>query len=99
MPIISFADPALEDFWHGVKSARARAIPADVQRRLLVRLTALDVAAALSDLAVPPSNNLEPLSGDLAGHWSIRVNKQWRLVFRWLDGAAGPSDVRFVDYH
>ena len=52
---------------------------------------------ALADLAVPPGNRLEGLKGDLAGKHSIRINDQWRIIFRWTE--AGPEDVEIVDYH
>lgn len=67
---------------------------AQVARRKLVQL---NNAAALSDLAVPPGNRLEALKGDLVGKHSIRINDQWRIVFRW--STAGPNDVEIVDYH
>ncbi len=57
----------------------------------------LDYARALSDLASPPGNRLEALKGDLGGYHSIRINDQWRVVFRWTD--AGPGDVDIRDYH
>ncbi len=57
----------------------------------------LDAAHALGDLRAPPGNRLEALRGDLKGLHSIRVNEQWRIVFRWSDGDA--HDVRIVDYH
>ncbi len=57
----------------------------------------LDAAHALGDLRAPPGNRLEALRGDLKGLHSIRVNEQWRIVFRWSDG--GAHDVRIVDYH
>jgi proteic killer suppression protein len=57
----------------------------------------LDAAASLDDLRVPPRNRLEKLRGDRAGEWSIRVNDQWRLCFRWRDGEA--MDVELADYH
>jgi proteic killer suppression protein len=67
---------------------------AKVARRKLVQL---NNAGALGDLSVPPGNRLEALKGDLAGKHSIRINDQWRIVFRWT--AAGPEDVEIVDYH
>jgi proteic killer suppression protein len=65
-----------------------------VARRKLVQL---NNAAALSDLAVPPGNRLEQLKGDLRGKYSIRINDQWRIVFRWSQ--SGPEEVEIVDYH
>ena len=67
---------------------------AKVARRKLVQL---DGATALADLAAPPGNKLEALNRDLAGKHSIRINDQWRIVFRWTD--AGPEDVEIRDYH
>ena len=66
-------------------------------RRAKRKLESLHAASRLEDLTVPPANRLEKLRGDLAGHHSIRINDQWRLVFRWEDGHA--HDVRIVDYH
>jgi proteic killer suppression protein len=63
------------------------------------RLDILDAAENLGDLAALPSNRLEALRGDLAGLFSIRINAQWRLVFRWLPADAGPFEVRIIDYH
>ena len=65
-----------------------------VTRRKLVQL---DAAATLTDLSVPPGNRLEPLKGELSGYYSIRINDQWRIVFRWTD--AGPAEVEIMDYH
>lgn len=63
----------------------------------LRKLDLLDASANINDLLVPPGNRLEKLSGDRAGQWSIRVNDQWRICFRWQDGDAW--DVEIVDYH
>jgi toxin HigB-1 len=68
-----------------------------VQRAALRKLLILDAAESLADLCVPPGNRLEKLSGNRAGQHSIRVNDQWRICFRWLDGDA--HDVEIVDYH
>ncbi len=57
----------------------------------------LDYAQVLRDLAAPPGNRLEALKGELAGSHSIRINDQWRVIFRWTD--SGPTDVDIVDYH
>lgn len=65
-----------------------------VARRKLVQL---NNAVVLGDLAVPPGNKLEALKGNLSGRYSVRINDQWRIVFRWTD--AGPEDVEILDYH
>ena len=67
---------------------------AKVARRKLIMV---DAAAFLESLNSPPGNRLEALKGDLAGKHSIRINDQWRVVFRWTD--AGPEDVEIIDYH
>jgi proteic killer suppression protein len=67
---------------------------AGVARRKLVQV---NNATILADLAVPPGNKLEALRGDRGGLHSIRINDQWRIVFRWTD--SGPDDVEIVDYH
>lgn len=68
-----------------------------IQRAALRKLLILDAAETLDDLRVPPGNRLEKLSGNRAGQYSIRVNDQWRICFRWKDGDA--HDVEIVDYH
>ena len=67
------------------------------QRAAWRKLAMLDAAEILADLRVPPGNRLEKLSGDRGGQYSIRINRQWRICFRWSD--SGPEDVEIVDYH
>ncbi|MGF9563714.1 type II toxin-antitoxin system RelE/ParE family toxin [Neorhizobium sp. JUb45] len=74
-----------------------KGFPADLLRRAQLLLAVLDAATSLEDLRSPPGNRLEKLSGDRAGQHSIRINKQWRICFRWTD--AGPEDVEITDYH
>jgi len=64
-----------------------------------MKLDRLEAATALRDLAALPGNRLEALRGDRKGEFSIRVNDQWRVCFKWDQGALGPSDVEVVDYH
>jgi proteic killer suppression protein len=71
--------------------------PPDVVRAALRKLDMLHAAASLRDLASPPGNRLEALKGELQGFFSIRVNRQWRIIFRW--SGADALDVRLVDYH
>jgi len=68
-----------------------------LQRVALRKLLLLDAATSLEDLRVPPGNRLEKLKGDREGQYSIRINDQWRICFRWEDGDA--VDVEIVDYH
>jgi toxin HigB-1 len=74
-----------------------RRFPAALRSVMLRKLLLLDAAVALDELRVPPGNRLEKLKGDRAGQHSIRINQQWRVCFRWRDGAA--HDVEIVDYH
>lgn len=69
----------------------------DIYRKALRKLLLLDAADRLDDLRVPPGNQLEKLSGDRQGQYSIRINEQWRICFRWKDGDA--FEVEIVDYH
>ena len=68
-----------------------------IARRAKRKLEAVNAASRLDDLAVPPSNRLERLKGDLKDFYSIRINDQWRIIFNWVDGE--PHHVRIVDYH
>jgi len=95
--IVSFGDRVTEDLYHNRPTSRARRFPQDVVGLALVKLDMLNGAAAVLDLRSPPGNRLEALKGDLKGSHSIRVNDQWRLVFRWEGNNA--LDVRLMDYH
>ena len=92
--IKTFADHATEELFRTGKSKR---VPADVARRALRKLEAIDVATQLSDLRVPPGNRLHALKHDRVGQHSISVNEQWRICFRFEDGDA--YDVECCDYH
>jgi proteic killer suppression protein len=81
-----------------VASGKApKGFPADLAAVARRKLKWLDAATSLRDLASPPGNRLEALSGDRDGQHSIRINDQWRICFRWSDG--GADDVEIVDYH
>jgi proteic killer suppression protein len=92
--IQSFASSETEHFFATGKSRR---LPPDIQKRAAMRLTQLDGATTVDDLRVPPANRLEALAHDRAGQWSIRINDQWRVCFRFENGDA--FDVEIVDYH
>ena len=59
----------------------------------------LEAATELEDMKIPPGNNFEPLSGDLSGFFSVRINKQWRVIFKWDDQQKNAFDVYIDDYH
>lgn len=82
--------------WSGKRTARVRQLPADVLTRARARLAQLNQATSPDDMRMPPGNRLEQLQGDRAGTYSVRISGQWRLCFRWADGA---HDVEIVDYH
>lgn len=96
MAIQSFSDKDAEYFFitgeikKGVKWC-------DVLKIVMRKLDMLHYAAQLNDLRVPPGNRLESLTGKYEGFYSIRINQQWRIIFRWT--IAGPCDVEIIDYH
>lgn len=91
--IVSFADADTAALAAGQHVRRLQSI-ATVARR---KLRQLQIAGRLTDLRIPPGNRLEALKGDRAGQYSIRINEQYRICFRWT--AAGAADVEVVDYH
>lgn len=94
--IVSFRDDWLRSFFVG--DIHSRKIPAALESRLFRKLQMIDDATTDEDLRVPPSNHFEKLRGNLAGFHSIRVNRQWRLVFRWNSGRGEAEDV-YLDDH
>lgn len=92
--IQTFANPETERFFATGKSRR---LPPEIIKRAAMRLIQLDGATRIEDLRFPPSNRLEALAQDRAGQWSIRINDQWRVCFRFESGDA--YDVEIVDYH
>jgi proteic killer suppression protein len=91
--IQSFANRDTEQLFYTENSRRFAAI----SRVALRKLIQMNQARTLSDLAMPPGNRLEALRGDLSGFHSIRINDQWRIIFRWTND--GPERVAIVDYH
>ena len=96
MAIRGFAQPALERFFREGKLPR-KAGWVGVARVATRKLDMLHYASVLDDLVSPPANRLEALKGNWAGYHSVRINDQWRLVFRWTE--AGPNEVNIIDYH
>jgi len=76
---------------------RSRKLPSDIQQVALRKLRMINNSVTINDLRVPPANRLEKLSGNRAGQWSIRINDQWRVCFRWEGSDA--LDVEVTDYH
>lgn len=95
--IVSFGDRATEDLYHDRPTHRTRRFPPGIVGLAVVKMDMLNAAASVLDLRSPPGNRLEALRGDLKGCHSIRVNEQWRLVFRWEGTHA--HEVRLIDYH
>lgn len=95
--IASFADRATEALFHGETGKAIRRIPSDIRSVATRKLDMINAAQELQDLRVPPGNRLEALKGDLRGKHSIRINDQWRVIFRWENGDA--HDVEIDDYH
>jgi proteic killer suppression protein len=94
--IVGFRDDWLRAFF--VDDTRSKNIPPELEGRLFRKLQLIDDAMTDKDLRVPPSNHFEKLRGDLIGLHSIRVNKQWRLVFEW-NGANGEASGVYLDDH
>jgi proteic killer suppression protein len=96
--INSFGDRATEDIWNGDNTAAARRVPRQLWNVAARKLDMINASVNLDALKVPPGNRLEKLSGLLKEHYSIRINDQYRIVFRW--GSSGMADeVRITDYH
>ena len=91
--IRSICDGETRTLWLTGKSRRFAAIA----KAALRKLDQIDASVAIEDLKAPPGNRLEKLKGDRTGQWSIRINDQWRVCFRWENGDAW--DVEIVDYH
>jgi proteic killer suppression protein len=95
--ILSFGDQATEDLFHGEETRDARKIPNNIWDVVRRKLDMVNAAQVLADLKVPPNNRLETLRGHLKGFHSIRINQQYRVVFRWSEGNA--KEVKVTDYH
>ena len=92
--IVSFGSKETRKIWEG---ERVRGFSTDLQEMARRKLRMLSNSQNTSDLLVPPSNRLEKLKGNLKDYYSIRINGQWRIIFKWNDGNA--SDVEIADYH
>lgn len=92
--IKSFTCKETEKIWNGIQS---RKLPFDIQNAARRKLRMINNAQNINDLRIPPANHLEKLSGNLEGFLSIRINKQWRIIFRWENDNA--LEVEIIDYH
>ena len=92
--IESFGDSATESIYRGL---RGKGLPSESQDRARRKLRMINQARIMQDPLIPPGNRLEQMKGAMAGFWSIRINQQWRIIFRWEDGTK--HEVRITDYH
>ena len=92
--IKSFGDRETEKIWNGIRSKKFPNEIQDVARR---KLRMINNAQDVNDLRIPPANRLEKLKGDLQEYYSIRINNQWRIIFKWINNDA--FEIRIVDYH
>jgi|TARA_B110000967_G_C18551422_1_gene395594 proteic killer suppression protein len=92
--IISFGTKETEKIWNGI---RVKKLPNEIQNVGRRKMRMLNNSQDIADLRIPPSNRLEKLTGNLKEFYSIRINKQWRIIFIWNNGNA--SEVEIVDYH
>ncbi|HYD90049.1 MAG TPA: type II toxin-antitoxin system RelE/ParE family toxin [Cytophagales bacterium] len=92
--IISFGNGETEKVWKG---ERVKKLPTEIQNIGRRKLRMINNSINLADLKIPPANRLEKLSGDLKNYYSIRINDQWRIIFKWDNGNA--SEVEIIDYH
>lgn len=91
--IQSFKGKSAKALWEGKHTK----LPSTILQRAVDKLSILNAATSIDSLRIPPSNHLEALTGDRKGQHSIRINNQWRICFRWLDGNA--FEVEITDYH
>jgi proteic killer suppression protein len=90
----SFGDKESEKIWNGIRSKKLPSEIQDVARR---KLRIINNAQNVNDLRIPPANRLEKLKGALQEYYSLRINNQWRIIFKWINDEA--YDIRIVDYH
>ena len=92
--IIAFGDKETEKIWNGIVSKK---FPREIQEIARRKLRMINNSVDITDLRIPPSNRLEKLKGDLKEFYSIRVNAQWRIVFKWNN--ENVNEVKIIDYH
>lgn len=92
--ILNFGSKETEKIWNGI---RVKKLPLDIQNIGRRKLRMINNSIDVTDLRIPPSNRLEKLGGNLKEFYSIRINKQWRVIFKWKNGNA--TEVEIIDYH
>ena len=92
--IKDFGDKEMEKIWNGVFSKK---LPSDIQPISRRKLRTINNAQGANDLRIPPGNKLEKLKGDLKEYYSIRINNQWRIIFKWIRSDA--YEVQIIDHH
>jgi proteic killer suppression protein len=92
--IVSFGDKDTQKIWEGI---RVKSLSTEIQEIARRKLRMLNNSVDVNDLMIPPSNWLEKLKGNLKNYYSIRINNQWRVIFKWNNGNA--SEVSIIDYH
>ncbi len=95
--IRNISSKTAQDIYDGENSRHARKVPGELHAKARRLLDQLNVVVTVETLRSPPGNRLEKVHGDLEGFWSLRINDQWRIVFKWQDGDA--LDVDIIDYH
>lgn len=95
--IINFKHKLTKNLFEDKETRETLRLPPSLRRAARRKILYLHDAAELNDLRAPPGNRLEQLQGDLRGYFSIRVNRQWRLIFRWHEGNV--TDLELIDYH
>ncbi len=95
--IKNFKSKTAQDVYDGVNSKNARKVPVNIQEKARRLFDQINASTSINTLRKPPSNRLEKLRGDLESFWSLRINNQWRIVFRWEENNA--LDVDIIDYH
>jgi toxin HigB-1 len=95
--IKNFKSKTAQDIFDGINSKNARKLPLEIQDKARRLFDQINATISINTLRKPPSNRLEKLSGDLKTFWSLRINDQWRIIFRWEENNA--LDVDIIDYH
>lgn len=92
--IVSFGNKETEKIWNGIISKK---LPREIQETARRKLRMINNSIDIADLRIPPANRLEKRKGDLKEFYSIRINNQWRIIFKWINGNA--LEVEIIDYH